>query len=166
MVARWLIAGSVAACLVPSAWGQITFNQDNTALPPFGGYVPGAGATISFSNAGGFTFRQGSFDLALPPFGGYVPGAGATITFPNAAQMATLRNRDAAAIRRSQQRAAQAERVRTLRRRRAAESLLRKGQHAASQGNSDLARMYYRMGLKRNSSYVNDTLRSHIDKLK
>jgi hypothetical protein len=91
--AAWLLA---VCFFVPSAFAQPAFQMNNTALPPFGGYVPGsnntvlppfggytpgAGATIRFSNRGNFSLRQGSAPLALPPFGRYVPGTGATFSY-------------------------------------------------------------------------------------
>ena len=47
---------------------RISFRQDNTALPPFGGYVPGAGATINSAPGTGITFRQGSAGLCAASF--------------------------------------------------------------------------------------------------
>ena len=164
---------------------RITFRQDNTALPPFGGYVPGTGAVMTASPRAGVTFRQGSADAALPPFGGYVPGTGARIDFGNAARASAMRQQ-AAAMSNQVQRAlpqqfrgnAQFNRpsaqataapardgkdvARANRRARAATLMLKKGNQAVAKGNLKMARKYFLLGIKRDAPEVNETLRERL----
>jgi hypothetical protein len=176
---------SLVLVLLGSASAQrVTFRQDNTALPPFGGYVPGSGAVLAAPPRGPITVRQGSADAALPAFGGYVPGNGARIDFNNVRRAAMLRQQArrggnsplraaavpanvapvpaAAAAPATQDRKTQ---VRALRRRRAAEQLLLKGQQAEAAGNLPLAKKYYLAGLKRDAADVNDALQEQLNQL-
>lgn len=77
----FLAALFVLGTLVSTGHAQVSFRQGSAALaiPPFGGYTPGAGMTIGSRPGGGVAVRQGSAALAIPPFGGYDPNAGITI---------------------------------------------------------------------------------------
>lgn len=78
----WTMA-IVLGLMAAEAPAQVSFQQNSygLAIPPFGGYTPGAGATIGFGSAGNAFFEQNGFGQAVPPFGGFTPDAGATLSF-------------------------------------------------------------------------------------
>ncbi len=181
MFRRSVLGFGFVLILLGSSPGQkVRFRQDNTALPPFGGYVPGTGAVLKSPAQGPVTFRQGSFASALPAFGGYVPGSGARLDFDttraamlrqqmagigNTAPRAAVQPVPAAQPVAAQPATAASDRratARSLRRERAAEQLLRKGQQAEAAGNMALAKKYYQAGLKREADGVNDALRQRL----
>jgi hypothetical protein len=81
MLLRCVCSSVLLLICAASSQAQISFRQGSfgAALPAFGGYSPGAGATMGPLPGGGYFFRQGSAQLALPQFGGYSPGVGITI---------------------------------------------------------------------------------------
>ncbi len=89
IVSRQAVVMAVT-CMISTANAQIEFRQDNTALPPFGGYTADSGLVITGGTSRDITVRQGGIDAAVPPFGGFVPGSGATLRWrtPGAARLA------------------------------------------------------------------------------
>jgi len=81
MLLRSILSLCALLLCVASSQAQISFRQGSfgAAIPAFGGFSPGAGATIGPLPGGGWFFRQGSAPLAVPAFGGYAPGVGITI---------------------------------------------------------------------------------------
>ncbi|MDG2383071.1 MAG: hypothetical protein P8N76_15495 [Pirellulaceae bacterium] len=158
----------------PASAQTLRFRQNNTALPQFGGYAPGAGATITISPQLPLTLRQGSSSRALPQFGGFVPGSGARLSFPGAsaagqrAQQRAIQNNQAVAQARQREEEAKAferQAVRDQRRERAAIGLLRKAKLAERKGNRKLAAKYYYRALRRDSAIVNPIAQKGLNQL-
>ncbi|MCP4192343.1 MAG: hypothetical protein GY768_17155 [Planctomycetaceae bacterium] len=152
----------------------LRFRQNNTALPQFGGYAPGAGATIMISPQLPITVRQGSSSRALPQFGGFVPGSGARLSFPASsaaaqrAQQRAIQNNQAVAQARQREEAADAiarQAVRDQRRERAANDLLQKAKLAERKGNRRLAIKYYYRAMRRDSPVVNSIAQERLNQL-
>ncbi len=198
MLLRSILSLCVLLLCVASSQAQISFRQGSfgAALPAFGGFSPGAGATIGPLPGGGFFFRQGSAPLALPQFGGFAPGVGITIGpfaggigFNQGGAPAALPafggfNPNAGANINfgggngggnnggggngggGNAAANQAEGVLSSSQPPRKNPYTRRAERAEAGGRNGAARMYYRMAIKRASGVEREQLQARLDKLK
>ena len=194
------------------ALSQVQFRQNNTALPPFGGYLPDAGATLRVSTSDRLSFQRGNSAAAIPRFGGYLPGSGATLRVstggvavpqgglpagsplgslipgsgsslsltgrvqrPRGQMMGRAMTPPAVALANQnsvQQRVEAAQKLRksradrgSMRRRRAAQRLMRQAERAEVNGNLAAARTFYRRALQYGVPELSELSKRHLQRL-